>query len=166
MRMCGVLVLTCTFVGVHAVAGDGDGVLGVWLTDKAEAHVEIFKQKDKYCGKIAWLKEPLIPEGDENAGKPKTDHLNPDPKKRNGPILGMQFLNGFVYKGENVWTGGTVYDAESGKTYKAKMTLKDKNTLHLRGYVGFSLLGRTTVWTRVKADKAAPKDEDRKEPSD
>ncbi len=30
------------------------------------------------------------------------------------------------------------------------MTLKDANTLDVRGYVGISLLGKTQTWTRVK----------------
>jgi hypothetical protein len=45
------------------------------------------------------------------------------------------------------WSQGKIYDPKNGKTYSCKMTLEG-NELKVRGYVGFSLLGRTTVWTR------------------
>jgi uncharacterized protein (DUF2147 family) len=45
------------------------------------------------------------------------------------------------------WEDGKIYDPKNGKTYSCKMTLEG-NELKVRGYVGFSLLGRTTVWTR------------------
>ena len=46
------------------------------------------------------------------------------------------------------WTGGRIYDPQNGKDYKCYLKLKDPHTLSLRGYIGFSLLGRTEVWTR------------------
>ena len=42
------------------------------------------------------------------------------------------------------------YDPKTGKTYSGMITLKDNNTLDLRGYVGISLLGRTSTCTRAK----------------
>jgi len=41
-----------------------------------------------------------------------------------------------------------IYDPKNGKTYSCKMTYKGK-TLDIRGYIGISLLGRTTVWERT-----------------
>ena len=76
------------------------------------------------------------------------NYKNPDPKLRSRPIVGLQFMNNFVYAGRNVWDGGKIYDPESGKTYKCKMTLQSTNRLEVHGYVGVSLLGRTVVWTR------------------
>ena len=45
-------------------------------------------------------------------------------------------------------TGGTVYDPKNGKTYKCKITYQG-DKLDVRGFVGFSLLGRTAVWTKA-----------------
>jgi uncharacterized protein (DUF2147 family) len=128
----------------------GDEILGVWSTTENKSQVQIFKEKGKYCAKIISLKEPNWPAGDERgmSGKPKNDRGNPDPKLRSRPIVGMQFMNGFVYEGKNRWAGGTIYDPEVGKTYKCKMTLMDTNHLEVRGYIGVSLIGRTVVWTR------------------
>ena len=43
---------------------------------------------------------------------------------------------------------GSARDPNTGKTYQCTITLLDTNTLKLRGYIGFSLLGKTRVWTR------------------
>ncbi len=81
-------------------------------------------------------------------GKPKTDRYNPNPKLRDRPVLGMILMSDFVYVGKNLWEEGKVYDPESGKTYKCKMILKSANKLEVRGFIGFSLFGRTVTWTR------------------
>tara|TARA_B110000037_G_scaffold35421_1_gene43058 strand:- start:15 stop:215 length:201 start_codon:yes stop_codon:yes gene_type:complete len=56
-------------------------------------------------------------------------------------------LKNFVYEGESKYTGGKVYDPENRKTHKCKMTLIDDNNLDVRGYLGFSFIGRTGNWT-------------------
>jgi uncharacterized protein (DUF2147 family) len=61
--------------------------------------------------------------------------------------MGLDILSGFKFSGGNIWEDGKIYDPKNGKTYSCKMTLEG-NELKVRGYVGFSLLGRTTVWTR------------------
>jgi len=60
--------------------------------------------------------------------------------------MDLVILKGFIKKG-NVYDDGTIYDPKSGKTYSCTMTLKGNN-LAIRGYVGVSLLGRTSTWSR------------------
>lgn len=70
---------------------------------------------------------------------------------KNKPIKGMMILWGLMPDGENEWGGGEILDPQNGKTYSLKITLSaDGQTLKLRGYLGFSLLGRTQTWKRVK----------------
>lgn len=121
------------------------GVKGVWLTAKKGAKIEIYQCGNEICGKVVWLEEP----NDEN-GKPLTDLENPDEAKQNDPILGLNLLKGFEKTEDNVWEDGTVYDPNSGKTYKCKLTLESEDKLEVRGFIGFSLLGKTEVWTRSK----------------
>ncbi|MEI9865575.1 MAG: DUF2147 domain-containing protein [Limisphaerales bacterium] len=154
-------LITCLFgllVLVGATAGSsqsGDEILGVWKTfdkqGKLESTIEIFKEKDEYCAKIASLTEPNWPVSDDQgmAGKPKNDRHNPNADLRSRPIIGMQIMHGFTYNpGKNVWEYGRVYDPGCGKTYKCKFTLVSSNRLEVRGYIGISLLGRTETWTR------------------
>jgi uncharacterized protein (DUF2147 family) len=144
-------ILGLIFLTAPSIFGaEPDGILGLWNTDKNESKIEIFKCGDKYCGRIAELKEPNYPADDKEGmgGKPKVDRKNPDPALRTHPIVGLQLMRGFVYSGGNVWEDGRIYDPNDGKTYKCKMTLSSPNRLEVRGFIGFSLLGRTTVWTR------------------
>lgn len=51
----------------------------------------------------------------------------------------------------NVYDSGEILDPENGKTYKCKMTLSPNgNELEVRGFIGFSLLGRSQTWKRVE----------------
>ena len=145
-----------------ALAGAGagqtpaaDAILGDWQTfddqGKLDSHVEIFKQQGKYFAKIVSLTEPSWPADDDQGmgGKPKNDRFNPRPELRGRPILGMQFMQDFVYNADkNIWEDGKIYDPACGKTYKCKLTLTSPHQLNVRGYIGISLLGRTEVWTR------------------
>ena len=142
---CIVLVLTTT-----GYAAGGDDVLGVWNNGEKDAKIEIVKCGDTYCGKIVSLKTPNYPEGSKDGvpGTPKLDHNNPDPNLRKNPVIGLEIVKGFAYAGDSKWVDGKVYDPKNGKTYSGKMTLVSPNQLNLRGFIGISLLGRTTTWTR------------------
>ncbi len=137
------------------LATDADAILGVWATDPAggggPAHVEIYANGETYGGKIIWLEEPLYTAEDEGetAGVPKEDHNNPDPNLRSRPIIGLVIMEGFVFDGKDTWQKGTIYDPDNGKTYKCKIRFGDSGELKVRGFIGFSMLGRTEVWTRV-----------------
>lgn len=132
------------FFSLLSNAQEGDKILGVWLTGSGKAHIRITKYGDKYGGQIVWLKEPKRADGSV-----KKDDKNPDKGKQSQTIIGLNNLLGFTYSGKKVYEGGTIYDPENGKTYKCVMTLKDDNTLDVRGYVGITMLGRTDTWKRV-----------------
>jgi len=125
---------------------ESDKIRGQWYTEENKSLVEIYRAKNgKYYGKIVWLKNPL-----ETNGKPKVDDENPDPAKRNDPIIGLVLLKGFDYKGEGVYKNGTIYDPDNGKTYDCIITFANNDKLFIRGYIGISLIGRTTEWIRKK----------------
>ena len=100
------------------------------------------KSGEKYFGKIVWLQSTVD-------NKPMVDANNPDEKKRNQPIIGLIMLKSFEFD-DDEWDDGTIYDPENGKTYSCHLTLKDINTLRVRGYIGIPLFGRTEIWTRSK----------------
>lgn len=65
------------------------------------------------------------------------------------PTKGLRLLWGLKRTGERTWDGGRIIDPKIGKIYRAKITVApDGKTLQLRGYIGFSLLGRTQTWHR------------------
>ncbi len=140
-----------TCISTLVFAGSADTLLGNWTTEGGKTQVEIYPCGVYLCGKIVSLKEPNYPNDDPQnmAGRAKVDRNNPDKKHRLRPLKGLNILQDFAYdQEEGMWHGGTIYDPENGKTYKCQMTLKDPNTLQVRGYIGFALIGRTTTWTR------------------
>jgi uncharacterized protein (DUF2147 family) len=123
-------------------AQNADKIVGVWLNAEKDAKVEIYKTGDKYYGKIVWGKNIYEPDGKTA----RTDIKNPDPKLRSRSLVNLVILNNFKYD-DGEWNGGKIYDPKSGKTYSCVMRFKGNN-LEIKGYVGITLLGRTTVWTR------------------
>lgn len=144
--------LAATAATALAAAGSG-AIVGTWRTEPGEqggrAHVEISRRGDQLVGTIVELEEPHFAAGHPRAGQPKVDLENPDPAKRERPIVGLRILSGFTYDGDGQWSGGTIYDPANGKTYKARIRLDGRDTLDLRGYVGVPLFGRTTTWKRI-----------------
>ena len=70
--------------------------------------------------------------------------------KKDQPIEGMQFIWDVQNVAVGEWEDGKLLDPESGTIYSSKLTLtEDPNALDVRGYVGFSLFGRSQTWTRV-----------------
>ncbi len=121
-----------------------EDAVGVWLSENSKEKVRIFKRGDKYYGKMIWMENEYDKEGNR-----LVDKHNPDPKLRGRPMVGIEFLIGFKYVGNGWFTGGQVYDMDSGSTYSARIHLPNKNTAKLRGYIGIPLFGRTEVCTKV-----------------
>lgn len=144
-----ILVALATSALLGNAQSDGDKLIGVWEPSHGKAKVKVEKIGSKYYGKIVWLREPNDPETNE----PKVDKNNPDESMRSTPLRGYRILKDFVYSDENEWTEGTIYDPENGNTYSCTITMKDDNTLDIRGYIGVSALGRTDVWKRLQMPK-------------
>ena len=135
------LMLAGLIAGTAANA-QSDKIEGTWFNDVKDAKIQIYKSNDgKFYGKIIWLKEPV------KNGKPKLDEKNRNEKLQKQTIVGLVILKGFEKDGDT-YDDGTIYDPENGKTYDCKITYKGK-TLSIRGYVGISMFGRTTVWERA-----------------
>ena len=119
---------------------------GLWKTiddhtGQPKGLVRIREVNGQYEGKI----EKIFPKpGDDPA--PKCDQC--DGARRNQPVLGMTFLWGLIKQGDE-YQGGKILDPENGKIYRAKMKLTDGGKkLEVRGFIGFSLLGRSQTWLR------------------
>ncbi len=144
VTMLAFIMLTAT----QLTAQKADDILGVWLNADKDAHIEVYLVGNKYFGKIIWMQDPIDPE----TGQPKLDKLNPEVSLQSRPKMGLVLLSDFVFD-EDEWTDGEIYDPKSGKTYSCYMEFEDEadhNTLKIRGYIGISLVGKTTYWTRVK----------------
>ena len=116
---------------------------GVWITQdddtgKKKSEVLLYKNEGKLYGKILNL---LL---EEDKGKLC---VNCKGENKNLAIEGMVIVEGLELNGKT-WEEGTILDPKSGKTYSCYITFENENTLKVRGYIGFSLLGRTQKWIR------------------
>lgn len=135
------LLLVVTF-NTFADTPPENKILGFWLSENGKAVIEIYKKDGEYNGKMVWLLK-------QHSGEIAVplDVNNDDKELQKRKLLGLNILTGFKYK-DGEFTGGRVYDPESGNTYKAYMELKTEDKIKLRGYIGISLFGRTSYWTR------------------
>lgn len=136
-------ILLLTIFTLPGFTQSKDDVIGRWFSTNGGAQIQVYKKADRYFGKIIWLRNP-----NDEKGNPKTDIKNPDPALRSRPTIGLEVLRNFTYQ-DGAWENGTLYDPKSGHSYSCKMTMDGHNRLDIRGYVGFSMLGRTESWTRA-----------------
>lgn len=118
-------------------------VEGVWITQDDESgqkksEVLLYQENGKLYGKILKL---LLP---ADKGKLCKECKGDD---QNKPIEGLIIVNDLIFEDES-WEDGTILDPKSGKVYDCYLTLEDENNLKVRGFLGFSILGRTQKWTR------------------
>jgi uncharacterized protein (DUF2147 family) len=145
------LLVTLLVAGLFALNANAqkfstDDLIGIWEPSHGKGRVKIEKIGDKYFGKVVWLKDPIDPE----TGEKKLDKSNPDPALQKRKRLGLRVLQDFVNNGDGYWDSGTIYDPENGTVYSCKITMKNKNTLEIRGFVGVSMFGRTDTWKRME----------------
>lgn len=71
--------------------------------------------------------------------------------RKDKPILGMTILTGMRANDDGEWSGGQILDPKSGSVYKCKMKLLEGGKkLEVRGFIGFSLIGRSQTWVRAE----------------
>ena len=113
-------------------------VLGNWLTATKDGIIQVSNASDgSLQGRIVGGNDPG-----------RVDANNPDPAKRAQVLRGQVILSGLKYDGAGKWSGGNIYDPNGGSTYRAKAELQSDGSLKVRGFIGFTLLGKTQIWTR------------------
>lgn len=71
-------------------------------------------------------------------------------ERHNQPTIGMVMLWGMTWDGSE-YSGGRILDPDNGKIYRCILSVSDDGQrLNVRGYIGFSLFGRTQVWLRQR----------------
>ncbi len=149
MRTSVRISLLSVILGLAAWSGTGSAAdpaspVGVWKTfdDKTgepKAIVRIYAQDGKLFGRI---EQSFKPGAEHRVCEPCTDD------RKNEPILGLVIIRNMKPDG-NEYDGGDILDPESGSVYRCKMHLeREGSRLSVRGYIGFSLLGRSQTWER------------------
>ena len=144
MRTLHLTVLAFGLAAATAAAAP-DPVLGHWLNQDREGKVLIAPCGDApgaVCGAITWLKEPA-----DEAGRPAHDIHNPDPALRARPVIGLFVIRDMKPAGPGRWAGGRLYDPETGRSYKGRLTALGGGKLKVEGCV--LMLCQAQTWTRA-----------------
>jgi uncharacterized protein (DUF2147 family) len=142
------LLLAAGAADAHA---DSKSPVGYWKTidddGKTEKSiVQIYKKGNKLSGKIIELINP--------------DEPNPlctecSGARFNKPVIGMVIMWD-LEQDDDEWGDGRILDPDNGEEYGCTIkVVGGGKKLDVRGYIGFSLFGRTQTWLRVPAP--APK---------
>jgi uncharacterized protein (DUF2147 family) len=134
--------------GLRAVAAATDSPAGLWRTiddntGKDRSLVRITERNGAYEGTVEQILVTLPDDDPHHLCR----HCTGDRKDQ--PIVGMTILWGLTKDGDDTYGGGELLDPKNGNTYRAKLTLEDGGRkLDVRGYIGFSLIGRSQTWLR------------------
>jgi uncharacterized protein (DUF2147 family) len=125
-------------------AADLSSPVGRWKTfdDKTgqpRGIVRIFEQDGKYFGR---LEQSFTPGAETRVCAVCTDD------RKNQPVIGLMIIrNVKLENGE--YSGGDILDPDTGSVYRCKFHLEQNGArLVVRGFIGFSLLGRSQTWQR------------------
>ena len=122
-------------VGLWKTISDSDGTV--------TSEVRIIETAGVLTGKI---ERNLGPKA-----KPDDKCIECKDDRKDQPIAGLEIIRSAKKTDAmDVWEGGNIVDPNNGTVYKLKMTpIEGGKKLEIRGFVGFSFLGRTQTWVRV-----------------
>ena len=120
-------------------AQQADDVIGKYRLPN-NLDIEIFKNNNKYLGKIVALN------GYEN-GETK-DFKNPDKSKRNELLLGKVIIKDLEFdKEDKEWVNGSMYGPEKGMVFNLNITEIRDNEIEIVGSKYF--FRRTLEWKKL-----------------
>lgn len=141
-------IISLLFILLSTISFSQNNIVGKWKTiddetGKPKSIVEIYEKSGKIFAKIIHIIE--------------VEHRNRVCEKcegddKNKPIQGMVIIKGLTKDGDE-YNGGKITDPKNGKSYKCILALESKDKLKVRGYIGFSLIGRSQYWTRFDDSK-------------
>lgn len=137
------IILNTILIVLWSLFFQSESIEGTWITQddatgKKKSEVLIYKENGKLYGRITKL---LLP---EDLGK---KCVNCKGRNKDEPMAGLVIINDLQLENDT-WEDGTILDPKSGKVYDCYIDFEDNNTIKVRGYMGFSILGRTQIWKR------------------
>jgi uncharacterized protein (DUF2147 family) len=137
-------VFTLFLMAISITTLSAQSVFGKWKTiddetGEAKSIVEIFEKNGKVYGKVVEIL---------NKNRQDAKCVDCPGDDAGKPVLGLTIIKGLEKDGDE-YNDGQILDPNNGKLYKCYIELESKDKLKVRGYIGFSLLGRTQYWYRV-----------------
>jgi uncharacterized protein (DUF2147 family) len=128
MKTIGVLALLwmMALTGLTAPAAQASPVDGIWLI--RDLALNIYDCATLVCGKIVWIGNP---------------------EKRTPGKCGKVIVWGLSQDEPSKWSGGSIFDTETDRTYSLNAELDTDGKLHARIFEGTPLFGKTEILTRI-----------------
>jgi len=141
------LAATLLLLPLSALAQvEGGSPVGLWRTiddntGRPRALVRLFEKDGRVFGRIE--KGLALEAESDPVCSACTD------ERRGLPKIGLVIIRNMQRDGD-VWSGGDILDPDNGKVYRCRLrVVDDDRSLEVRGFIGFSLLGRTQMWERA-----------------
>lgn len=138
------LSLTLAALSASAAPDDGPSPIGAWRTiddktGKARSIVQVYEENGELFARV---EQDLTQAGDPAFCTKCKD------ERKDQPLVGLVFMRHMKFdKGE--YRGGDILDPDNGSVYKCKLRLQDGGRkLKVRGFIGFSVFGRSQTWER------------------
>ncbi len=139
-----VLAVSVTALVTSAAAGDLNSPIGTWRTidDKTgntRSIVEVYAQGGELFARV---ERDLMSQGAATLCTRCKD------ERKDQPLVGLVFMRHMKVE-KDEYRGGDILDPDNGSIYKCRLRLEDNGRkLKVRGFIGFSLFGRTQTWER------------------
>ncbi|MEH6569143.1 MAG: DUF2147 domain-containing protein [Halioglobus sp.] len=150
--LCFLGVATCLLIlSANPVnAANESGLVGDWVLPDGSAivRIEATGKDGGLTGRVISLLRPefSLVDGYGKPGSSRHDIKNANRSARKRPVIGMEIASKLQFDGE-FWRG-EIYDPGSGNSYRCYIRLVGDNFAKVRGYIGFSVIGRTMHWQR------------------
>jgi len=122
-------------------AGAATDPTGLWLTRDRGGVIEVSRCGTHLCARIVGvvLDKPTDPIPLDHAGSTQ---------------CGLILINDAAEVSPNLWRGH-IQDPRNGSLWSVQIWTNPDGTFSLRGFLGFSRLGHTEIWTRYKGEVPA-----------
>lgn len=144
--MAKLLLFTACLLMMNTVQATNPTPAGLWKAYNDDGQPTGFIKISESQGVYTGVVEKGLPTDTEE----KYCTLCEDDRK-DQRLIGMTVLKN-VQKNGDTFEGEEILDPFSGNTYRVKLTLKDAGKkMEVRGFVGFSLFGRTQIWEHAES---------------
>jgi len=137
MLLCITFLCGITLTAQNQQKTEANAILGKWITEDSLNVIEIYKEGDKFYGKIIWI----------SPNSALFDINNKDESQRSNFLRGTDVISELSFNGTE-WTGGSFYNKDSGTDYPCRMWLSENGCLALKEYWGFLWWGEKKEWQR------------------
>jgi hypothetical protein len=140
--------LVALLAGVQSVAAQGPSAAGLWQKiDEASGKPVVWFLFIDRGGVYEGIAAKLFQRPSDGSSHSICLRCRDD--RKDASLLGLPIIRNMRRNGLR-YEGGNILDPRDGKIYSAVMTISpDGQTLTVRGYLGFELLGRNDIWYRL-----------------